>query len=137
MPTIRFFCVICGTALKGTTDSPTGVIECHACARHVPVPKLADAAGSAAGCVPAFPPEVLAVEVKFLCTSCKSRLGADARWEGRGVICPVCGDRTRVPRWSDTQWPGESAPRFPDAALNCEEIAFLSQPTPTNSGAGT
>lgn len=141
MPTIRFFCVICGTALKGVTDPPTGVVECHSCARHVPVPTLADVAGGSAGCAPAFVPEVLALEVKFLCTSCQSRLGADARWEGRGVICPVCGDKTRVPQWSNvSRWP-----LTPEAAhdtkapgtvrLSSEEIAFLSQPAPTNPGA--
>ena len=145
MPTIRFFCVICGTALKATTDTPTGVVECHSCARHVPVPVLANAPGHAAGCAPVFPPEVLALELKFLCTSCQSRLGADARWEGRGVICPVCGDRTRVPRWSGVaEWPRTAetaqktrAPGIPDATLSSEEIAFLTHPAPQNPGAGT
>ena len=141
MPTIRFFCVICGTALKGNTDSPNGVVECHSCARHVPVPMLAEAPGPAVGCVPAFPPEILAVEVKFLCTSCKSRLGADAHWEGRGVICPVYGDTTRVPRWSGgSQWPltPESAngTKLPGAVkLSPEEIEFLSQSAPAKPGA--
>ena len=140
MPTIRFFCVICGTALKRTTDTPTGVVECHSCARHVPVPRLADAPGLSARCAPAFPPEILAVEVKFLCTSCQSRLGADARWEGRGVICPVCGDKTQVPRWSRvSQWPraeaGAKGTGSADATLSSEEIAFLSSPAPTNPGA--
>jgi len=91
-----------------------------------------------------FPPEVLAMEVKFLCTSCKSRLGADARWEGRGVICPVCGDRTRVPRWSAcTLGPrmadgAESAKtmRFSDAKLSSEEIAFLSEAASSPPRAG-
>ena len=140
MPTIRFFCVICGTALKGTTESPTSVVECHSCSRHVPVPRLADVPGSSVGCAPVFPPEILAVEVKFLCTSCQSRLGADARWEGRGVICSVCGDRTRVPRWSRvSQWPraddGAKTPGLGNVTLSSEEIAFLSSPAPTNPGA--
>ena len=144
MPTIRFFCVICGTALEGHTDSSTGVAECHSCARHVPVPHLAQVPALNAASVPAFPPEILAMEVKFLCTSCHSRLGADARWEGRGVMCPVCGDKTRVPRWSRVQhWPhaADSALRAkatgaPDATLSPEEIAFLSHPAPINPAAG-
>ena len=144
MPTIRFFCVICGTALQGTTDSRPGVVKCHSCSRHVPVPALADVAGLPAGGAPAFPREILAVEVKFLCNSCQSRLGADARWEGRGVICSVCGDRTRVPHWSNVaQWPraaevaqGAKTPGIPDASLSSEEIEFLSHPAPANPGAG-
>jgi DNA-directed RNA polymerase subunit RPC12/RpoP len=92
--------------------------------------------------MPAFPPEILAVEVKFLCTSCQSRLGADARWQGRGVLCPVCGDKTRVPLWSNI--PGWSpTPETSQGAkapltvkLSSEEIAFLSQPTAANPGAG-
>src|SRR5471030_1717752 len=90
MPTIRFFCVICGTALQGNTDANDDVIECHSCARQVPVPRLANLPDRTAGCAPAFPPDVLALEVKFLCTACRSPLRADARWEGRHVVCPVC-----------------------------------------------
>ncbi len=142
MPTIRFFCVICGTALKGTTDTSTSVVECHSCSRHVPVPMLADVSGSSAGAVPVFPPEILALEVKFLCNSCQSRLGADARWEGRGVICPVCGDKTQVPRWSRvSQWPraeaGAKTPTLGNVTLSSEEIAFLTPPAPTIPGAGS
>lgn len=82
------------------------------------------------------------MEVKFLCTSCQSRLGADARWEGRGVICPVCGDRTCVPRWSGVaEWPrpaqGAGVPGIPNATLSSEEIAFLTHPAPQNPAAGT
>jgi DNA-directed RNA polymerase subunit RPC12/RpoP len=91
-----------------------------------------------------FPPEILAMEVKFLCTSCQSRLGADARWEGRGVICPVCGDKTRVPRWSGIMRgqpradfaQGAKAAAFSDGKLSSDEIAFLSEPAPTTPGAG-
>ena len=143
MPTIRFFCVICGTALTGIADTPAGVVVCHSCARHVPVPRLVDVPGPSVGCVPVFPPEILAVEVKFLCTSCRSRLGADARWEGRGVICPVCGDKTTVPRWSSVEaWllTAETANKKTAAGtvrLSTEEIDFLSQPTPAVPAAGT
>ena len=84
------------------------------------------------------------MEVKFLCTSCQSRLGADARWEGRGVVCPVCGDKTRVPHWSGLPHlphaaeiaPKAKAPGVAKATLSSEEIAFLSHPAPTNPVAG-
>lgn len=136
MPTNRFFCVTCGTALSGITDSSTGGIQCPSCARANPIPIFAGAV--------VLPSDILAMEVKFLCTSCQSRLGADARWEGRGVICPVCGDKTRVPRWSGFTHgsrtadvaQGAKAAALSDANLSSEEIAFLSEPTPTIPGAG-
>lgn len=84
-------------------------------------------------CAPVFPPDVLELEVKFLCAFCNNRLRADARWEGRSVICPVCSEKTGVPRWSaGFRWSGvnhetdipdvrpASAPR-----LSEDEIAFL------------
>lgn len=94
--------------------------------------------------MPALPPEIVALEVKFLCTSCESRLGVDARWEGRGVICPVCGDKTRVPCWSEiSQWPrtAEGSPKANPAGaaevtLSSEEIAFLSHPASANPAVG-
>ena len=145
MPTIRFFCVICGTALQGKTDARDDVVECHSCARLVPVPRLAEGPGRAAGCAPVFPPEVLALEVKFLCTECQSPLRADARWEGRRVACPVCGNGTLIPQWSKVPPDPRkadfvqraNAPGLSDAArLSPDEIDFLSEPSTASPGAG-
>lgn len=143
MPHYRFYCVICGNAMKASLDSTDDVVECPTCARVVPVPKLAPLAGQHADCVPVFPQEVLSLEVKFLCTACNNRLRADARWEGRAVTCPVCTEKTRVPRWSTVaRWsrmreesppPVPAAGASPEAAaisLSREEIAFLSDPAP-------
>lgn len=148
MPTIRFYCVICGTAMKTSSDSPDDVVQCPSCSRRVPVPRLTSLSGRFAGCVPVFPPEVLDLEVKFLCTSCRNRLRADARWEGRNVVCPVCSKKTAVPRWSRVpMWS-----RAPEAAvaasrpdrpgnetavvsLSPEEIEFLSEAPPPNKEA--
>ena len=136
MPTNRFSCVTCGTALSQTTDAPTGGSQCRSCAFTFSVPNFTS--------MSVFPPEVLALEVKFLCTSCQSRLGADARWEGRGVICPVCGDKTRVPLWSSIlprppapDVPGSGkAMAFSDTTLSTDEIAFLSEPAPASPRPG-
>lgn len=100
MPTTHFFCVICGAALRASSDSPDDLMECHACSRYVPVPRPAGLREESAGYLPVFPPEVLELSVKFQCTRCESWLRADARWEGRGVSCPDCGDKTTIPRWS-------------------------------------
>ena len=135
MPTIRFFCIMCGTPLEGTSDSRADVIACPSCAHHVSVPKPADIPCAADGCGPVFPPGVLELSVKFLCTSCQSPLRADARWEGRTVACPVCSDKTVVPRWSGVaRWPrasdaekkapGTTGPEV--VRLSADEIEFLS-----------
>ena len=143
MPTIRFFCIICGTGLRGTSDSRDHVTECPSCTRRVPVPQLADIHGDSGNYAPVLPPDVLELSVKFLCAACRSPLRADARWEGRTVVCPVCGDKTGVPRWSRvTHWPrsqdsGKGTPSSvaPDATkLSEDEIAFLSTTTLGNLG---
>ena len=150
MPHIRFYCVICGTSMQASAESANDIVECPNCARVVPVPKLTSLSGQMTGCAPVFPPEVLDIEVKFLCTACNNRLRADARWEGRSVICPVCTEKTRVPRWSSVaQWsrlpdgnppPARGVGASPEAAavsLSLEEIEFLSQATPPGKGTGS
>ena len=157
MPLFRFYCVICGTSMKAPAETTDDIIECPNCARVVPVPRFTSLSGQMTGCGPAFPPEVLDLEVKFLCTACKSRLRADARWEGRGIVCPVCAEKVRVPRWSDvSRWsaaPGEKpapagrvpapagrVPASADAAavsLSREEIEFLSEAAPTRQAAAS
>jgi hypothetical protein len=85
-----------------------------------------------------LPPEVLELSVTFACAVCHSRIRTDARWEGREIDCPDCGEATRIPRWSMVpSWPRtsreeaarEPAPQLPidmnAAALSIEEIEFL------------
>jgi len=148
MPTFRFYCVICGTPLHASTDSKDDLMECPSCVRYVPVPKLANLSDRFTGCPPAFPPDVLEVSVKFLCTQCGRRLRVDARWEGRNVVCPSCIGKTAVPRWSTvTNWPHplESGSEKPvpasrstvdaeAATLSIEEIDFLRGPGEKSSG---
>ena len=100
MPTFRFHCVTCGTTMTAGTDSTSGVAECPSCSQMVPVPRRTGLSGLPAECVPVCPPKALELQVKFLCTCCKNRLRADARLEGRSVPCPVCNEKTAVPRWS-------------------------------------
>ena len=91
-----------------------------------------------------FPPEVLELLIKFQCTACSATLHADARCEGRDVVCPGCGARTGIPRWSSvlgSSLPSEAderarprAPHKPGAAetptLSVDEIDFLRGPEP-------
>ena len=151
MPTICFYCVICGTALHASSESADDLMQCRSCSRHVPVPRLSSLLGKGREYLPVFPPEVLELTVKFHCTKCGSRLGADARWEGRGMACPDCGAGIRIPRWSmGPGWarvaaadsrvpmpPTRSAADLEAATLSNEEIAFLSAPDSEKPGAVT
>jgi DNA-directed RNA polymerase subunit RPC12/RpoP len=149
MHTISFFCVICGCALQASSDSQHDLVECHSCFRFVPVPRPVSLRGKFARCQSVLPPEVLELSVTFECTACSSRLCTDARWEGRKIGCPDCGETTRIPRWSTLpSWPQESGneerPRVPvpqpsidtnAAVLSSEEIEFLRGAASMNPGA--
>ena len=139
MPTVHFYCVLCGSALQSPSDSLDDLSQCPSCSRYVPVPRRANGPGSFANYAPVFPPDVMELLVKFQCTSCGSALYADARYEGRDVVCTSCGARTRIPRWSNVpDWPrfseagqiarmrgsGSSA-RAQAPALSADEIEFL------------
>lgn len=102
-PSLRFYCVICGTALTVGADSTDEATECPSCLSVVPLPKRTGLSGSPAGLLPHDPPQASDLDLKFLCTACKNRLRVDARLEGRKISCPVCNERTTVPRWSDTR----------------------------------
>jgi DNA-directed RNA polymerase subunit RPC12/RpoP len=145
MSSIRFYCVLCGTALHAAADSQHDLTKCHACSRVVPVPRAATLVGNFAGCQPVFPPRVLELSVTFQCTECSARLRTDARWEGREIVCQECGDNTVVPRWSTVpNWAPvtETGARMRGAVarppievkaavLSPEEIEFLrGAPTP-------
>ena len=152
MPTICFFCVLCGAALQVSSESADDLMECRSCARHVPVPRLANLLGRSRDYLPVLPPEILELTVKFRCTQCSSPLRADARTEGRGVTCPDCEGSTKVPRWSTAlAWPptvskgSRAAPRpmpamrmpiaTEAAPLSVEEIDFLSGQIAKSPGA--
>lgn len=135
MPTNRFFCIFCGTVLEGNSDSRADVVVCPSCAHHVPVPRLADIPAGSDGCGPVFPPEVLELSLKFLCTGCRSPLRADARWEGLSIACPACHEKIMIPRWSRvTRWPrsADADKKIQNSAtsgvvrLSADEIDFLS-----------
>jgi DNA-directed RNA polymerase subunit RPC12/RpoP len=118
MPDLRFHCAICGMALTGRSEDAGGVLECPFCQRIVPVPALLSG-DAASGCLAAWPPGILSVEIKFHCNVCQSRIRVDARWEESLIQCPHCGAETLVPRWSRPS-PTITAP------LRAEEIEFLS-----------
>lgn len=135
MPTISFYCVICGTSLEASSDSQFDLIECHACTRYVPVPRPANLKGNFTKCQSVLPRRVLELSVTFHCMACDSRLRTDARWEGRRIACPDCGGKTEVPRWSTVpSWPSPPELPMPEkrrpirmeaAVLSREEIEFL------------
>lgn len=144
MPTIRFYCVLCGTGLRTATDFQDNLVECPKCLRNVPAPRLANVLGPSTGCPTVFPPEVLELSVKFQCTECHRRIRTDARWEGRLIVCPSCGDGTEVPRWSTVPvWQDppeeskESARREPRAPVTAEEVTLSADEIDFLSGSAT
>ncbi len=98
MPDLAFFCVVCGRKLHTSAEPAGGVAECPHCLRMVPVPSLGASLEYLGGALPAFPTEILAVEMKFLCTKCDAKLGIDVRLQDREATCPSCAAAIRVPR---------------------------------------
>ena len=125
MSDIRFHCVICGNGLKIPSELSDGLMECSTCSRVVPVPLPFTRPHQEAGCLPALPRDILALEIKILCATCDTRIRLDARWEGRTVTCPVCSTEIRVPEWSR---PPRTTARPAVLPLSTEEIEFLSAP---------
>ena len=126
MPTNRFFCAICGSAMTTPDGSKRRTTECPDCLHVVPVPSPVDSGLGSDATVRVFPRGVLALELKFLCSSCGTKLRIDARFEGSEVACPVCENATNIPCWSRKT---QSA-----ATLSADEVTFLSQPHETVAG---
>ena len=120
MADLFFYCALCGHSLAIGPEHAGELVECYACHRVVPVPGYAPPTGGQRDWLPAFPADILAVEIKFQCGRCESKLRVDARWEGRRLRCPHCASDGRVPVWSRVKV-GETG-----SALSLEEIAFLS-----------
>jgi DNA-directed RNA polymerase subunit RPC12/RpoP len=116
MPANHFFCVICGTPLSAELGTDARLMDCPNCRHVVPIPGAADLLKGFSGEMPVFPRGVLAIEMKFLCSSCGRKLQVDARWQDRAVTCPNCQSNVTVPVWSR-----EPAP----PALTAEEMDFL------------
>lgn len=122
MADIHFFCALCGRGITLSAKHAGELVECDGCQRVVPVPGFAPPKGGLRDWLPALPPEILAVEIKFLCGGCGAKLRIDARWEGRRLKCPLCSTEGRVPTWS-REW---NAKTDLMPALSPEEIAWLS-----------
>jgi DNA-directed RNA polymerase subunit RPC12/RpoP len=127
MPTVNFYCVLCGSALQISSESTRDYLKCERCSHDAPVPRTAHEHHDSASAPPVFPPEVLELLVKFQCTACRAELYADARSEGRDVVCSTCKVRTRIPRWSDrlVRRGMRSSTRAHVPTLSAEEMDFL------------
>jgi DNA-directed RNA polymerase subunit RPC12/RpoP len=130
MSSISFFCAVCGEALRAHSSFAGRVQECTRCERVVPVPGFPAVPGLS-GCTSVYPPDVLSMDLVFLCAACNVRLVVDARWEGRQLECPQCQAPVRVPWWSRRGMaPAKEALPLRRAArrgpaLTPEEISFL------------
>lgn len=130
MSDISFFCVLCGGKLTAQNAAAGGSLECVHCGEPVPIP------GGSRSQPPGFnSPEILAVEIKFLCPGCGSRLGIDSSRGGEEIHCPPCGQPVTVPHLSTSgQGREPRIPPQPDLErrkihlLTNDEIAFLTTP---------
>jgi hypothetical protein len=80
--------------------------------------------------------QVLAVEIKFLCPACNSKLRTEVQNTGRETGCTVCGHRLVVPSpfagGYDTMPPPDTAADAvaagrgeAESVLTADEVAFL------------
>ena len=136
MSRLSFYCAVCGHSLTVGVEHAGKLAECPSCERLIPVPGWRPPPRAGAGCMGALAPALLAVDVKFLCPECRSKLKVDARWGGLTLPCPKCGTTVPVPQWHGD--PGEIVDeprRSPEVAkatgatpmvtLSADELAFL------------
>ena len=126
MDEIQFYCIACGASLSAQAEKAGGSCECTRCRRPAPVPGRPVSK-------PLLPPEILAVEIKFLTSCCRSKVRVDASSQGQAFDCPVCKAHAWIPVWSGLlagSAPGEkpAVPAQPRVRLSAEECAFLTAP---------
>ncbi len=83
-----------------------------------------------------LPPEILGIEIKFLCKHCETKLMIDYRWQARTVDCPGCNRLIQVPRCSFPELAAGAASgdeQGTGSRLSAEELAFLSAIPATSS----
>lgn len=117
MPTVHFYCVICGAPIFRGAHSTRPLVECPKCAHVVPVPDRVSLPEGEP--LRVFPAGVLALEIVFRC-ECDCRIQIDARAEGKSVTCPKCAREMLVPYWS------RHAPAV--TSLSAAEVDFLTEP---------
>lgn len=128
-PLIEFYCAICGQSLTADPEFGGGVITCPACDRNVPVPGRFTRNGAELKLRPAFSPEIVSVDLTFLCPDCDNKLVVDARCSGEPYVCPLCTTAGEVPEWAHVKarGPDHGEPVVVHAlTLSPEEIDFLS-----------
>lgn len=143
MSRLSFFCAVCGHSLIVEIEHAGSLAECPSCERIVPVPGWRPQRRAGAGCLGVLAPNLLGVDVKFLCPKCQTKLKVDARWGGTSLACPLCETTLTVPQWhgspdeiKDETGQSESASCVvgvaPSVILSPEELAFLG----ANQGVG-
>jgi len=137
---VGFYCVRCGAYLEIDSQYAGKSCECPRCSHVIPVPAMK---GDRDGLVGNRHPDILAVEIEFLCPECRRKLSvqagagamADCAWCGRQIEVPqlfsLAGQAPRMlqktppdgtPASASTQTPTRPA------LLTQEELDFLSEP---------
>jgi Zn-finger nucleic acid-binding protein len=136
MSRLSFFCAVCGHSLIVGDEYAGSLAECPSCERLVPVPGWRPQRRAGAGCLGVLAPNLLGVDVKFLCPECRAKLKVDARWGGKTLPCPQCNASLPIPQWygssdeiADESGQSQGATRIvgvvPSVMLSPQELAFL------------
>src|SRR3954454_20073011 len=108
MSDFHFYCVICGFAMNAPQHAAGGLRDCPRCRHLVPIPGYPATPGEVCQCAGIYRPEILEIEMKFLCPGCRARVSVDLRLEKHMVECPRCQLTFKVPAWSGS--PPDLAP---------------------------
>ena len=128
MADLQFCCTTCRSTITLGREFSGGRVECPSCGVLTAVPGPRIGSLRSLGPDDALPPEVLGVEMKFLCAFCKTKLMIDFRWQGRTIDCPRCCRMTQVPRWFIVEGPivAKGLP-VGETRLTREETAFFTE----------
>lgn len=128
MDEIHFYCTICGESLCALSENAGGLCDCPRCLRVIPIPGYPARPGPPADGAAVFSPDILEIEIKFLCGGCGNKIRVDARRQGQTLECPICEEPTRVPEWGGARPPAEPGAVAAKVRLSAEECEFLSAP---------
>ena len=128
MEEIHFYCTICGVSLSAPPKSAGGFCDCPRCLRVLSIPGFPARPGQSVEQAAVFSPQILEIEIKFLCDCCGNKIRVDARLQGMTRDCPVCAQPVKVPEWGGSLPTVPTHPARTMVRLTAEECEFLSTP---------
>jgi DNA-directed RNA polymerase subunit RPC12/RpoP len=94
MADIRFRCSGCNAKLKISDDAAGSEVPCPFCKKSLRVPPSSELLEIRPF---EYPPDVLSIDMKFLCPECRAKLSIEISEAGGRALCPACGKSIRAP----------------------------------------